>query len=88
MRIFIGGVSNRGYELLRKAVPKYDLVFGDNSKEPQRWRKASRHCDIAVLMTKFISHKHVEAIRREGLTIIYTNGGVNGLIAEVKRLGA
>jgi hypothetical protein len=86
VKIFVGGASSNARELVRRALPTYDLVFGDNEKEPQRWRAQCQNCTAAVIMTKFISHKHVEAIRSAGVTnVVYTNGGTNGLIEEIRR---
>jgi len=89
MKIFVGGVSSRGWAIITAALPDADLVLGSCEKEPQRWRKQCKHCAVAVLQTKFLSHKHVEALRGAGLTnIVFSNGGINGMIEAIRNCTA
>ena len=78
MRILIGGLLPRQEQLVKENCPKgVILSFLDSDVSPTRWVRAARQCDHTVAMTKFISHKHTDALRKAGVRFIRCPGGTS-----------
>lgn len=87
MKILIGGLLPKQRRVVEQKVPRsVKLTFAGADKEPQQWREAARHCDACILVTKFVSHKHEEALQAAGARPIRHSGGIGRLIDLVKEL--
>lgn len=58
-----------------------ELHFVPKDAAPCVWSTASEQCEAVLIMTKFISHKHVAhlKLRERPTRIIYCNGGLASL---------
>ena len=78
-RVLIVGLVRQQEDDVRRALGelfRFDYVrveHADNLEEK------ARGADLVVLMTKFISHKHQDIVRRVNEHIVYRNGGVTEL---------
>lgn len=78
-RVLIVGLVRQQEDDVRRALGelfRFDYVrveHADNLEEK------ARGADLVVLMTKFISHKHQDVVRRVNEHIVYRNGGVTEL---------
>ncbi|OMR93353.1 hypothetical protein AQ733_10210 [Burkholderia pseudomallei] len=78
-RVLVVGLVRQQEDDVRRALGelfRFDYVrveHADNLEEK------ARGADLVVLMTKFISHKHQDIVRRVNEHIVYRNGGVTEL---------
>ncbi|MBF3820789.1 hypothetical protein ISF98_05580 [Burkholderia pseudomallei] len=76
--LVVGLVRQQEDDVTRSLGELFNLQYarvehGDNLEDK------ARGADLVVLMTKFISHKHQEIVRRVNEHIVYRNGGVTEL---------
>lgn len=83
MRILIGGLLPRQERLLEADCPEgVQLRFVDSDVSPAQWARMTRHCDHTVVITKFVSHKHTDALRAAKIHFIMCPGGT-GLLKQM-----
>ena len=83
MRILIGGLLARQEHRVQSHCPKgVELRFMDSDVSPLQWTRVARKCDHTVVMTKFISHKHTDALRAAKIPFIMCPGGT-GLLKDM-----
>jgi len=76
--MIVGLEKNQPNEIAEEFGEMLDLRFILATDSITLLKSGARHSDYVVLMTKFISHRHQEAVREhEGL--IYANGSVSNL---------
>lgn len=89
MHILIGGLLPRQEQLMKANCPKgVVLSFLDSDVSPTRWARAARQCDHTVVVTKFISHKHTDALRKVGVRFIMCPGGTSLLQSMLEDIAA
>lgn len=78
-RVLIVGLLNQQAQEIQKEWSEiYDLRIYDSDVTSEKIRSILPHCDKAILMTKFVSHRAQDAMRGcSGFT--YCNGGVSAL---------
>jgi hypothetical protein len=80
-RVLVVGLMKQQEHDVRDAMDamlKMDFIMSEGSDSASLEGKA-RNADLVVLMTKFISHKHQEAVKRVSEHVVYRNGGVSEL---------
>lgn len=87
MKILVGGLLESQQRHLKKACPEnVELRFVGADRDPQVWRRMGKNCDICILITDFVNHKHGEAWAAAGCHVVRHTGGVSRLkelIAEI-----
>ncbi len=87
MRILIGGLLPRQQRVIESDLPAgTDLRFVDSNISPLQWARAAKNCDHTIVVTKFISHKHTDALRRANIHFIMCPGGTGLLKTMLKEI--
>jgi hypothetical protein len=80
-RVLIVGLLNQQANEIEnslEAVLHLDFAKAETS-DPASLEAKARHADMTILMTKFISHKHQDAVKRVSDHVVYRNGSVSEL---------
>jgi len=76
MRVLIGSLLPRQERLIEADCPAgMELRFVSSDTSPSQWARMALKCDHTVVMTKFISHKHTDALRAAKIPFIMCPGG-------------
>ena len=78
-RVLIVGLLNQQEQDMTKAMGEVLSLDYAKSEHHTTLQDKARNADLVVLMTKFISHSHTEAVRRVNEHIVHRNGGVSEL---------
>lgn len=78
--MLIGGLLPTQQRIIEAACPAgIELRFVAADKDPRIWGRAGKHCDYCILITDFVSHKHVFRLEAAGCNVIRHTGGITRL---------
>lgn len=87
IRIVVGSLLAKQERTVEMGCPSnVELRFIKSGITPPRWPAIAKKADYTVVMTKFVSHKHVEALKSAGVKIILCAGGLDSLKHIIERL--
>lgn len=78
-RVLIVGLVRQQEDDVRRALGELFRFNYVRVEHADNLEEKARGADLVVLMTKFISHKHQDIVRRVNEHIVYRNGGVTEL---------
>jgi hypothetical protein len=79
-RVLIVGLLNQQEQDMMKAMGELLALDFVKTEHPNKaLEDKARHADLVVLMTKFISHSHTEAVKKFNEHVVFRNGGVSEL---------
>lgn len=78
-RVLIVGLLNQQEQDMTKAMGELLNLDFVKSEHHKTLEDKARNADLVVLMTKFISHSHTEAVQRVNEHVVFRNGGVSEL---------
>lgn len=87
MKVLIAGLIDRQERhIVEICPPGIELAFITVDCNLQEWVHAAQHADVAILVTKFVSHKHYDSLKKGSCRIILHRGGIGGLKELVRSL--
>ncbi len=78
-RVLVVGLVRQQEEDIKRALGELLTLEYARVEHADNLEDKARGADLVVLMTKFISHKHQDIVRRVNEHIVYRNGGVTEL---------
>lgn len=88
MRVCIGGLIPRQERVIEASCPDgVELRFVSSDVSPAQWARVAKNCDHTIVVTKFVSHKHTDALHAAKVPyIIMASGGTGALTAAIEAL--
>ena len=83
MRVLVGSLLPRQERVIEGDCPAgMELRFVSSDTSHSQWARMALKCDHTVVMTKFISHTHTDALRAAKIPFIMCPGGT-GLLKDM-----